>query len=85
MAIRGNNESMVRKESKIDVFSLILGVLISLAAQGIYDFIFYYATGKALEVSVTLVITALVILLAVSIVFGWQFRKVATRKPTASA
>jgi divalent metal cation (Fe/Co/Zn/Cd) transporter len=71
---------MDKTERKIDVFSLIIGVLISLAAQGIYDIIFYYATGRIFEELVVIVITFMIIFLIVSIVLAWTTLKAIKEK-----
>ena len=59
---------MTRTDRRIDVFSLVVGVLISLAAQGIYDSVFYFAQGKILEEVITVIIVLMVILLISAII-----------------
>lgn len=54
--------------AKLDVKSLTLGVLLSLVAQGIYDAVFYFQTGKSLEgyVATTLALIGASIVLLIS-------------------
>jgi uncharacterized membrane protein len=55
-------------QKKFDALNIAIGVLIALAAQGIYDAIFYYAKGDILEDSIVILITAMVVLLTTTII-----------------
>lgn len=59
--------------NKIDVFSLILGVLVSLAAQGIWDAVLDYETGKSiLDVYVGILLALIVMGIIINVlVFYW--------------
>ena len=72
---------MAKTENKLDTFSIIIGVLIALGAQGIYDGIFYYAKGDILEDSIVILITAMVILLTATIIFTAKLYRAIKRKP----
>jgi hypothetical protein len=65
--------------AKIDVSSLIIGVLLSLVANGIYDAIFYFETGKPLEgyIATTLaLVAASIVTLIVAIIIDYNiFRR----------
>lgn len=76
---------MAKIKMKIDVLSLIIGILFSLVAQGIYDALFYYATGKILEELVVVAITFMFLALAVVIVVLWIFLRAIkqTQKPNS--
>lgn len=62
---------MAKTDRKIDVFSLIIGVLLSLVAQGIFEVVFYYGTGRILEQLVTLIIVFMVAILLVAFILGY--------------
>jgi len=64
--------------AKLDIKSLIYGVLLSLVAQGIYDSVFYFQTGQKLEgfVATTLaLIVASIILLISAIVLDFSIHE----------
>ena len=58
---------MVRKERRFEIVSILIGILLSLVANGIYDAIFYGATGKLVEELVVIVIVFMVVTLTVVI------------------
>lgn len=62
---------MAKKESRFDVLSILIGVLLSLIAQGIYDAIFYWATGKILDEVVVIIITYMLVTLSVVLLLAW--------------
>ena len=62
---------MAKPNSRFDILSIIIGVLISLAAQGVIDAIFYYATGKILEELVAIIIAFMIIALTITIALSW--------------
>ncbi|MCW4017335.1 MAG: hypothetical protein NWF00_01410 [Candidatus Bathyarchaeota archaeon] len=55
--------------AKIDLFSLILGALIALAMQSVYQYIFLSVTGQALETVVVGILTFLVFSLVIAVAF----------------
>jgi uncharacterized membrane protein len=72
--------------AKIDVPSLIIGVLLSLMANGIYDAIFYFGTGKPLEgyIAITLALVfASIVLLIVAIIIDWNIFRWQRKKEDA--
>ncbi|MGA2680758.1 MAG: hypothetical protein ABSF44_03040 [Candidatus Bathyarchaeia archaeon] len=58
----------MQKIKKIDVFSLILGIFISLAAQGIWNVTVDYVTGKVLDFYVELILVLIVIGLILNLI-----------------
>lgn len=63
----------MQRMNKIDIFSLILGVLVSLVAQGVWDVVVDYETGKnVLDVYVRILLVLIVMAIILNVlVFYW--------------
>jgi hypothetical protein len=71
---------MVKKENKLDPFSIIIGIIFSLVAQGIYNVILDLVRGQTLDFITEISVVALFVTLGAVLILAWLVYRMIKKK-----